>query len=76
MNDTSKIISRIDTTELKPLSKSRIQINIAKYRNISIPSRQTYSISYTLAGNKIVDCSSVIGASPAGAAPTLSSSSI
>ena len=34
--------------------------------------RQTSNISRTLAGNKIVDHSDVVGASPAGAAPTTS----
>ena len=32
--------------------------------------RQTSNISHTLAGNKIVDHSDVVGASPVGAAPT------
>ena len=35
--------------------------------------RKTSNISRTLAGNKIVDHSDVIGASPVGAAPTTSS---
>ena len=35
--------------------------------------RQTSNISHTLVGNKIVDHSDVVGASPAGAAPTASS---
>ena len=35
--------------------------------------RQTYSISRTLVGNKIVDHSDVVGASPVGAAPNASS---
>ena len=35
--------------------------------------RQTFNISITLVGNKIVDHSDVIGASPVGAAPTTSS---
>ena len=34
---------------------------------------QTSDISHTLAGNKIVDHSDVVGASPIGAAPTTSS---
>ena len=34
--------------------------------------RQTYNISHTLVGNKIVDHSDVVGASPVGAAPTTS----
>ena len=35
--------------------------------------RQVSNISYTLVGNKIVDHSDVVGASPVGAAPTTSS---
>ena len=35
--------------------------------------RQTFNISCTLVGNKIVDRSDVVGASPVGAAPTTSS---
>ena len=35
--------------------------------------RKTSNISRTLAGNKIVDNSDVVGASPVGAAPTASS---
>ena len=33
----------------------------------------TYNIWHTLTGNKIVDHSDVVGASPVGAAPTISS---
>ena len=35
--------------------------------------RKTSNISRTLVGNKIVDDSDVVGASPVGAAPTISS---
>ena len=35
--------------------------------------RQTSNIKLTLVGNKIVDHSDVVGASPVGAAPTTSS---
>ena len=35
--------------------------------------RKTSSISRTLVGNKIIDNSDVVGASPVGAAPTISS---
>ena len=35
--------------------------------------RKTYNISRTFVGNKIVDNSDVVGASPVGAAPTTSS---
>ena len=34
---------------------------------------QTYNISHTLLGKKIIDHSDVVGASPVGAAPTTSS---
>ena len=36
---------------------------------------KTFNIWHTLVGNKIVDHSDVVGASPVGAAPTTSSSS-
>ena len=35
--------------------------------------RKTYNISRTLVGNKTIDNSDVVGASPVGAAPTTSS---
>ena len=35
--------------------------------------RQTSNVMHTLVGNKIVDHSDVVGASPVGAAPTISS---
>ena len=35
--------------------------------------RKTSNIRRTLVGNKIVDCSDVVGAAPVGAAPTTSS---
>ena len=35
--------------------------------------RKTSNISHTLVGNKIVDHSDVVGASPVGAAPTTTS---
>ena len=38
-----------------------------------LPSRKISNISRTLVGNKIVDNSDVVGASPVGAAPTTSS---
>ena len=41
--------------------------------NGSYLSHKTSNISRTLAGNKIVDNSDVVGASPIGAAPTTSS---
>ena len=43
---------------------------------LTVPSfidyREIFNISHALAGNKIVDHSDVVGASPAGAAPTTS----
>ena len=47
---------------LKPDVKSRLKMY-----------RKTSSISRTLVGNKIIDNSDVVGASPVGAAPTTSS---
>ena len=43
------------------------QLNLIRYY------RKTSNISRTLVGNKIVDNSDVVGASPVGAAPTTSS---
>ena len=40
---------------------------------INHQNRKTSNISHTLVGNKIVDNSDVVGASPVGAAPTTSS---
>ena len=40
---------------------------------INIDYRQTFNISRTLVGNKIVDHSDVVGALPVGTAPTTSS---
>ena len=40
---------------------------------VKLQYRKTSNISRTLVGNKIVDNSDVVGASPAGAAPTTSS---
>ena len=48
------------------------QPSITKIR-LKITYRQVSNIRRTLAGNKIVDHSDVVGASPAGAAPTTSS---
>ena len=42
-------------------------------KKIDINYRKTSNISRTLVGNKIVDNSDVVGASPVGAAPTTSS---
>ena len=49
--------------------------NITTWHNVSVAMiyRQVSNISRTLVGNKIVDNSDVVGASPVGAAPTTSS---
>ena len=52
---------------LQPLSLQRKTLS-SKYEY-----RQTYNISRSLVGNKIVDHSDVVGASPVGAASTTSS---
>ena len=41
--------------------------------NMDFTYRQVSNIRHTLVGNKIVDNSDVVGASPVGAAPTTSS---
>ena len=43
------------------------------YEYLDMKYRKTSTISRTLVGNKIVDNSDVVGASPVGAAPTTSS---
>ena len=43
------------------------------YNRVSAYYRKTSNISRTLVGNKIVDNSDVVGATPVGAAPTTSS---
>ena len=56
---------------------SNISLWISHYYAFQMSSlymyRKTSSISRTLVGNKIVDNSDVVGASPVGAAPTTSS---
>ena len=49
--------------------------NITTWHNVSVAMiyRQVSNIRRTLVGNKIVDNSDVVGASPVGAAPTISS---
>ena len=49
---------------------THVTFNSPHYANVY---RQTSNISGTLVGNKIVDRSDVVGASPVGAAPTASS---
>ena len=55
-------------TETKLQHRANVEIHNDTYR-------KTSNISRTLVGNKIVDNSDVVGASPVGAAPTTSSSS-
>ena len=52
-----------------------IDISITKFckLNAAIAYRQVSNIRRTLVGNKIVDHSDVVGASPVGTAPTTSS---
>ena len=50
-----------------------IKIHITACINSNETYRKTSDISRTLLGNKIVDNSDVVGASPIGAAPTTSS---
>ena len=44
---------------------------MSRYSNYIVMYRQVSNISRTLVGNKIVDHSDVVGASPVGAAPTM-----
>ena len=48
----------------------RVEVEL---QNLRFKYRQTYNIRRTLVGNKIVDHSDVVGASPVAAAPTTSS---
>ena len=50
-----------------------VSIDYNGSNNTSMTYRKTSNISRILAGNKIVDNSDVVGASPVGAAPTTSS---
>ena len=50
-----------------------LSVDFAKYRLDRLNYRQVSNIRRTLFGNKIVDNSYVVGASPVGAAPTTSS---
>ena len=66
------IVSGIWKTVAIPAGHSSQQW-IADYRETIATYRRTSNISCTLVGNKIVDYSDVVGASPVRAAPTLSS---
>ena len=48
-------------------------VSIGQWRVLQLDYRQISNIRRTLVGNKIVDHSDVVGASPVGAAPTTSS---
>ena len=48
------------------VDKASAEVHLNKYR-------KTFNMSGTLVGNKIVDHTDVVGASPVGAAPTTSS---
>ena len=59
-----------------PLKKMHSEMLSAKWQSFSFGINvyhKTSNISRTLVGNKIVDHSDVVGASPVGAAPTTSS---
>ena len=56
-----------------PISPATILIYISNYRAVCRIYRKVSNISRTLVGNKCVDHSDVVGASPVGAAPTTSS---
>ena len=56
--------------DLKNCNKYLLQNNII---DLGFNYCKTTNISHTLEGNKIVDNSDVVGASPVGAAPTTSS---
>ena len=49
------------------------QLDIPAAHNLAVNYRKTSNISHTIVGNKIVDNSDVVGASPVGTAPTTSS---
>ena len=74
-----RIISVTDTLDLNPLSSSFFSENRKMHLNFSLTLKTSeltvkplIYISRTLVGNKIVDNSDVVGASPVGAAPTTS----
>ena len=56
-----------------PLHSPSLPVKAATGSNFIYTYRKTSSISRTLVGNKIIDNSDVVGASPVGAAPTTSS---
>ena len=56
---------------LLKLSSAGSSLSLSREKQVNY--RKTSSISRTLVGNKIVDNSDVVGASPVGAAPTTSS---
>ena len=50
-----------------------VQWTLPNSEHVSLMYRKTSNISRTYVGNKVVDNSDVVGASPVGAAPTTSS---
>ena len=68
----------IEHSIVHTIVRMNYQWRVILYRNYSydcLDYRKTYDIRRTLVGNKIVDHSDVVGASPVGAAPTTSSCS-
>ena len=73
--DDHYTLNAITVSKHSPLIKQSIGINIL-FESMKILKhgyRQVSNILRTLIGNKIVDHSDVVGASPVGAAPTTSS---
>ena len=58
---------------INSVKKSHEWLIFSGARRMAVIARATSNISRTLVGNKIVDNSDVVGASPVGAAPTTSS---
>ena len=61
-----------DVWIIGPLRKT-LPFLVSRYHLLNANYRKTSNISRTLAGNKMIDNSDVVGASPVGAAPTTSS---
>ena len=55
------------------LSMNRLYFDMNADTRCMIATRKVSNISRTLIGNKVVDHSDIVGASPVGAAPTTSS---
>ena len=61
------------TNDFSNTNQIPLKISFALIQILIYIYRKTSNISHTFVGNKIVDNSDVVGASPAGAAPTTSS---